>query len=220
MERKESRLSAADVVLLTYHNVYSNPNDNNPKINNILLWFVMEVLPIVHVSSQAKNNWHPFVLVGGSAPLYSAFITSSNEAFALFLLNYYRSLPPAKETKITKKLCDKQQDDDDNNQEDDKQQEKEEDNEDNKKCIYKNKIDIHQGEKDYKKWMTTIKEMKKEKGKQGVDKVDKCLALIISNYRKQLIQRGVDVTERVQEVVDVPDDDDHIDFEAVGICGV
>ena len=47
--------------------------------------------------------------------------------------------------------------------------------------------------------MTAIKEMKKEKGKQGVDKVAKRLASIIGNYRKQLMQRGVDVTERVQE---------------------
>ena len=85
-------------------------------------------------SSRAKNNWCPFALVGGSAPLYSAFITSSNEAFALFLLNYYRSPPLAKETKITKKLlCNKQQDDDDDNQDEDKQQEKEGDNKDNKK---------------------------------------------------------------------------------------
>ena len=68
--------------------------------------------------------------------------------------------------------------------------------------------------------MTVIKEMKKEKGKQGIDKVDKWLASIIGNYRKQLMQQGVDITEKVQEVVDVPDDDDYVDFEAVGICGV
>ena len=96
------------------------------------------VLPMVHVSSQAKNNWCPFALVGGSAPLYSAFITSSDEAFALFLLHYYRNPPPAKETKITNKLCDKQQDSD--NQEEDKQQGKEGDNKDNKKQIYKKKL--------------------------------------------------------------------------------
>ncbi len=62
--------------------------------------------------------------------------------------------------------------------------------------------------------------MKKEKGKQGVDKVDKCLTSIISNYHKHLMQWGVDVTEREQEVVNVPDDNDYVDFEAVGICGV
>jgi len=111
--------------------------------------------------------------------------------------------------------------DDDYDQEEDKQQGKEGDNEeDDKKRMYKKKIDVRQGEKDYKKWMTAIKEMKKEKGKQGVDMVDKRLSSIIGNYRKQLMQRGVDVTERIQEVVDVPDDDDYVDFEAVGICGV
>jgi len=30
----------------------------------------------------------------------------------------------------------------------------------------------------------------------------------------------VDITEKVQEVVNVPDNDDYIDFEAVGICVV
>jgi len=169
----------------------------------------MEVLLIVHVSSQAKNNWHPFALVGGSAPLYSAFVTSSNKAFALFLMNYYRSPPPAKETKIKKK----HDDNDDNNQD-------EGNNDDNKKRIYKKKIDIHQGEKDYKKWMTTIQTMKKNYGKQGVDNVDKRFTAIIGNYRKQLLQRGVDITEKVQEVVNVADDNDYVDFTAVGICGV
>ena len=202
-------------MLLAYQNVYSNPNNNDPKINNILLWFVTEVLPIVHVSSRAKNNWRPFALVGGSAPLYSAFVTSSDEAFALFLLHYYRNPPPAKDTKKIKRQ------DDDDDQEEDKQQGKEGDNEeDDKKRMYKKKIDVRQGEKDYKKWMTAIKEMKKEKGKQGVDMVDKRLVSIIGNYRKQLMQWGVDVTERIQEVVDVPNDDDYVDFEAVGICGV
>jgi len=36
--------------------------------------------------------------------------------------------------------------------------------------------------------MTAIKNMKKEKGKQGIDKVDKRLASIIGNYCKQLMQ--------------------------------
>jgi len=34
------------------------------------------------------------------------------------------------------------------------------------------------------------------------------------------MQQGVDVTKRVQKVVDVPNDSDYIDFDAVGICGV
>jgi len=43
---------------------------------------------------------------------------------------------------------------------------------------------------------------------------------IISNYCKQLMQQGVDITKKVQEIVNVPDDDDYVDFEAVEICGV
>jgi len=119
-------------------------------------------------------------LVGGSAPLYSTFVTSSDKAFALFLMNYYRNPPPAKETKIKKK-----HDDDNNNQDEGNQDEGNNDN--SKKCIYKKKIDIRQGEKDYKKWMTTIQMMKKY-GKQGVDNVDKRLTAIIGNYCKQLLQ--------------------------------
>ena len=62
-------------------------------------------------------------------------------------MNYYRSPPPAKETK-TKKQHDHIQDGGN-------------DDDDNKKRIYKKKIDIRQGEKDYKKWMTTIQMLKK-----------------------------------------------------------
>jgi len=68
--------------------------------------------------------------------------------------------------------------------------------------------------------MTTIKEMKTEQGKQGVDKVDQWLTSIISNYNKQLMQWGVDVTKKVQEIVNVADNNHYIDFEAVRICGV
>jgi len=68
--------------------------------------------------------------------------------------------------------------------------------------------------------MTTIQTLKKDNGKQGVDNVDKRLTSIISNHRRQLMQQGVDIREKVQEVVNVPDDDDYVDFEAVGICGV
>jgi len=170
------------------------------------LWYVTEVLPHIHVSSRVKNNWRPYALVGGSTPLYSTFVTSSDEAFGLFLINYYRNPPLAKEPKTkTKKHNDDNEGKNDDN--------------DNKKQIYKKKIDIQQGEKDYKKWMTTIQMLKKEYGKQGVDNVDKCLTTII-NYCKQLMQRRVDIREKVQEVVNVPDDNDYVDFEAVGICGV
>jgi len=170
------------------------------------LWYVTEVLPHIHVSSRVKNNWRPYALVGGSTPLYSTFVTSSDEAFGLFLINYYRNPPLAKEPKTKTK---KHDGDDDEGK-----------NDDDKKRIYKKKIDIRQGEKDYKKWMTTIQTLKKDNGKQGVDNVDKRLTSIISNHRRQLMQQGVDIREKVQEVVNVPDDDDYVDFEAVGICGV
>jgi len=39
---------------------------------------------MVHVASRAKNNWQPFVYESGAPSLYSNYITSSNEAFALF----------------------------------------------------------------------------------------------------------------------------------------
>jgi len=54
---------------------------------------------IVQVASWARNNWHPFAFVKGSSPLYSNMVTSSDEAFALFLLKHYRSPPPEKEYK-------------------------------------------------------------------------------------------------------------------------
>jgi len=56
-------------------------------------------MPMVHVSSQAKNNWWQFAFVGGSPPLYSLLVTASNEAFALLLLKHYRIPPLVKETK-------------------------------------------------------------------------------------------------------------------------
>ncbi len=61
-------------------------------------------MPIVHISSRVCNNWHPFAFTGGSPPLYSTFVTSSDEAFALFLIKYYRSPPSVKEkfAKISK----------------------------------------------------------------------------------------------------------------------
>jgi len=122
-------------------------------------------------------------------------------------MNYYRSPPPSNETKTKK-------------QHDDNQDEGNNDDDDIKKRIYKKKIDIRQGEKDYKKWMTTIQMLRKEYGKQGVDNVNKRMTAIIGNYRKQLMQRGVDIREKVQEVVNVPDNNDYIDFKAVEICSV
>jgi len=34
------------------------------------------------------------------------------------------------------------------------------------------------------------------------------------------MQQGVDIRAKVQDEANVPDDNDYVDFEAVGICGV
>jgi len=61
------------------------------------------VIPIVHVASRAKNNWRPFEFVSGAPATYSTFVTSSDEAFALFLIKHYRSpLLPTKRIKVGK----------------------------------------------------------------------------------------------------------------------
>jgi len=68
----------------------------------------MTVIPIVHVASRARNNWRPFAFVSGAPSPYSTFVTSSNEAFALFLIKHYRTpLPPTKRLKVTKLIKNK-----------------------------------------------------------------------------------------------------------------
>ena len=66
-------------------------------------WFIINVLPMVHVVSQAKNNWWPYAYKSGAPPIYSNYITSSDEAFKLFLIKHYRIPPPLKDIKIEKK---------------------------------------------------------------------------------------------------------------------
>jgi len=51
------------------------------------------------VASCAKHNWPPFAFESGVPPIYSSYITSSDEAFALFLLKHYRTPPVPKEEK-------------------------------------------------------------------------------------------------------------------------
>ncbi len=54
---------------------------------DLINWFITTVIPIVHAVSRTKNDWRPFVFVSGAPAAYSTFVASSNEAFALFLLN-------------------------------------------------------------------------------------------------------------------------------------
>jgi len=66
---------------------------------NIFNWFITTVLPIMHVASHAKHNWQPFAFKSGVPPIYSSYITLSDEAFSLFLLKHYRIPPMPKEEK-------------------------------------------------------------------------------------------------------------------------
>jgi len=87
--------------------------------------------------------------------------------------------------------------------------------------IYKKKIDIKQGERDYKKWMVMLKEMKSN---AGIDSIDQKLNMMIIKYEKNLQRAGIDITasEGGNNVVNINDeynDDNHnyIGLDTVGI---
>jgi len=82
-----------DEMVTAYQTLYRN------KSLDQLMWFITRVMPIIHIASQARKNCHQFAFIKGSPTLYSSIVTSSNEAFALFLLKHYRSPPLAKEYK-------------------------------------------------------------------------------------------------------------------------
>ena len=63
--------------MIAYKNVFDDkPISETTK--NLINWYVTMVIPIVHVSSRARNNWRPFASVSGA---YSTIVTSSDEAF-------------------------------------------------------------------------------------------------------------------------------------------
>jgi len=63
--------------LIAYKNVFDDkPISETAK--NLINWYVTTVIPIVHVSSRARNNWRPFASVSGA---YSTIVTLSDEAF-------------------------------------------------------------------------------------------------------------------------------------------
>ena len=87
-------LPSPDDILSVYKKLFeSNEKSLTDEQTFLLNWFITTAMPMVHVSSRAKNNWRPFAFVGGSPPLYSSLVTASDEAFALFLLKHYR-IPP------------------------------------------------------------------------------------------------------------------------------
>jgi len=92
-----------------------------------------------------------------------------------------------------------------------------------RKREYKKKVDIKQGEKDYKKWMNQLKLIKSSHGKDGIIKMDERLSIMIQEYKILLAQQGydyeADAVPADQEVVNVADSDDdkeYIDLETVG----
>ena len=231
-------LPSPDDILSVYKKLFeSNEKSLTNEQTFLLNWFITTAMPTVHVSSRVKNNWRPFAFVGGSPPLYSSLVTASDEAFALFLLKHYRIPPPVKETKLTtfskliKKENDKNKEDEeekDNEQSNEENEEQNEDSENEKqssnkrKREYKKKINIKQGEKDYKKWMTALKKIKNSGGAKGIEKMDQALCRMIVEYRKKLKDEGIDVTEGAsEEIVEINDngkDDDgnYVDLETVG----
>ena len=63
--------------MIAYKNVFDDkPISETAK--NLINWYVTTVIPIVHVSSRARNNWRPFASVSGA---YSTIVTSSDGAF-------------------------------------------------------------------------------------------------------------------------------------------
>ena len=101
-------LPTADELLVAYKKVYDDKPLSETE-ENLIHWYITMIILIVHVSSRAKNNWRPFSAVPGA---YSSFVTSSDEAFALFLMKHYRSPPTAsiKPFKVNKFIKKEKQD--------------------------------------------------------------------------------------------------------------
>jgi len=87
---------------------------------------------------------------------------------------------------------------------------------------YKKKVNIREGEKDYKKWLLKLKKVKVRSGKTINNRVDQTICRLIIQHRNKLLQQGIDVAASVpvEETVDVPDSDDdkdYVDLDTVGL---
>ena len=87
---------------------------------------------------------------------------------------------------------------------------------------YKKKVNICEGEKDYKKWLSKLKKVKVRSGKMIIDRVDQMICHLIIQHRNKLLQQGIDIAASVpaEETVDVPDSDDdkdYVDLDTVGL---
>jgi len=87
---------------------------------------------------------------------------------------------------------------------------------------YKKKVNICEGEKDYKKWLSKLKKVKVQSGKTIINRVDKTICHLIIQHRNKLLQQGIDVPVSVpaEETVDVPDSDDNKDYVNLDTVGV
>jgi len=87
---------------------------------------------------------------------------------------------------------------------------------------YKKKVNICEGEKDYKKWMAKLKTVKNTSGKMIIDRIDQTICSMIMQHQNKLLQQGIDVAASVpaEETVNVPDSNnekDYVNLETVGI---
>ena len=75
-------------VMNSYFTAYENGfNMLNHKAKEELVWFTCKVLPAV------QKAWKPFVPRNATVKTYYKTVSASDEAFALFLLKNYKSLP-------------------------------------------------------------------------------------------------------------------------------
>jgi len=86
---------------------------------------------------------------------------------------------------------------------------------------YKKKVNIHEGEKDYKKWMAKLKTVKNRSGKMIIDRVNQTMCCLIIQHRNKLLKQGIDVAASVpaEETVNVPDSDDNKDYVNLDTVG-
>jgi len=91
-----------------------------------------------------------------------------------------------------------------------------------RKQIYKKKIDIKQGKKDYKRRMNQLKAIKSNGRKEAIDAMDKCLSKMRQEYKIQLSQQGYEYNagmpfsdQDVVNVVDSNEDKDYVDLETI-----
>jgi len=107
------------------------------KTKSLVNWFVINVSPMVHVASWAKNNWQPYADESGAPPLYSIYVILSKRQLLYFSLNitgcHHNQRMPRKQNQRRnqrvnreRKENDDKKDNDDNKDDDNKEDEEKE----------------------------------------------------------------------------------------------